>query len=71
MSSKRGVRRRVCGKKVKYATEANAKRAAHILSRKTGEWFRPYICWNCRQWHVGHPPSDIQRKMVERLVGRA
>lgn len=70
MASLRGVRRRVCGKKVKYETAADATRAAKLVSSKTGEWFRAYPCSWCGQYHIGHPPSDIHKRMLERLVGR-
>lgn len=71
MSSLRGVRRRACSRKIKYKTEAEATRAARTVSGRTGEWFRAYRCSFCGAWHVGHPPSDIQRKLLDRLVGRS
>jgi len=62
MSSKRRIRRRSCeGKKVYIREEA--KEAAYSVSRKSAEKLVPYHCRFCRQWHIGHPPISVQRKL--------
>lgn len=65
MASKRRIRRSACiGKQQLSEQEAKARRA--ILSRK-GECLNAYKCQFCKQWHVGHPPAKIQRKLAFKL----
>jgi hypothetical protein len=65
------VRRRACGRKRKYAEEADARRAAHLVSLKTGEEFSAYKCSFCGPfWHVGHTPASIKRISADKKAGR-
>lgn len=62
MSSKRAIRRKMCGHKVKRDKES-AKLAAHIASRKSGEIIVPYHCKFCGAYHVGHVPRIVLSKL--------
>lgn len=45
-----------CARKKDYSTRARARRAARVLSRRTGRRFRAYECRICGRWHVtSHP----------------
>lgn len=54
MSSKRRVRRKACEGKVRYETFAQARSAAFLRSRDTGEWIVPYRCRFGKHYHIGH-----------------
>jgi len=55
MSSKRAIRRRACGHKVRHENEAAAR--AHIGALHHAKGYSPmnaYRCSFCGGWHVGH-----------------
>ncbi len=55
MSSKRRIRRRSCGRKVRHADEVTAWRHIRALIRHKGErGLQGYRCPFCNGWHVGH-----------------
>lgn len=60
MSSKRHLRRKGCGDKVRHATREAARAHLFGLVRKfdkpSSERLETYQCRFCRGWHVGHPP---------------
>jgi lipopolysaccharide biosynthesis regulator YciM len=58
MASKRRIRRKACGSKVKYSTDNLAKRAAYLTQ------MHAYKCPFCKQWHIGHRPSKITRAIL-------
>ena len=63
VSSKRHIRRKSCQGKKAFPSIEKARYAAYLRSKKSGEKIVPYRCRFCRQWHIGHPPSGIQRKL--------
>jgi hypothetical protein len=59
VSSKRAVRRKRCGRKVRHSEAAarETARAINASERTVGPQLRrvePYRCPHCGQWHVGH-----------------
>lgn len=44
---------RSCEGKVQHETREAADQAARVL-RQRGDVVRPYHCWYCGCWHVGH-----------------
>ncbi|MDR1162721.1 MAG: hypothetical protein LBM17_02640, partial [Candidatus Accumulibacter sp.] len=67
MASKRRIRRNVCGRKIRHATEAAARAAIRSL-RRAGVLaaLTPYRCPFCGQFHVGHPPRAV-REIISSL----
>jgi hypothetical protein len=59
MSSKRKLRRKECGEKIKHVTLASAQIHVRFLRTK-GEDVRAYGCRICGGWHVGHKPSKVK-----------
>lgn len=53
MASKRRIRRKSCGDKVRY-TKETAIPAARVLSAKKREAYHPYKCDFGNHWHVAH-----------------
>ena len=58
MASKRRVRAKSCGGKVRHETAD----AAWIAARKTDSGVRPYRCRWCSMFHVGHEPGKQKRR---------
>ncbi len=54
MSSKRGVKRRECGRKFAHATRGEAVFVCLKMLRKRGTLLHPYLCRHCGRWHIGH-----------------
>jgi hypothetical protein len=57
MSSKRAKRRRGCGRKIKFPTEADATRRMHLvirLGQDRGGTLAVYRCRGCGCFHFGH-----------------
>ena len=55
MASKRAIRRKQCGEKVKYQTETEAARVIRGPLKGMGMgWYR---CHFCQFWHIGHNPT--------------
>ena len=55
MASKRRLRRKQCGNKVRHATEEAAMKHYAALRFNKGELgLKVYHCRFCRKWHVGH-----------------
>lgn len=60
MASKRRLRRRQCGSKVRYPTREMAKDAMCSVirnGRKHGGWLHVYPCRFCGGFHYGHRPK--------------
>lgn len=68
MASKRRIRRKVCGKKVRYATQEAAQAAIIALTRAKGwlGYMVPYRCPFCGGFHFGHPPRQVRDAMGAR-----
>lgn len=47
-----------CGKQG-YTSKKHAKYVANVESKRTGEDIRPYHCFGCHCYHVGHPPKPF------------
>ncbi|ENC2022835.1 hypothetical protein ABKE32_000460 [Escherichia albertii] len=60
MSSKRNLRRKQCGAKIRYASAEEAVAAIRILHRKKGHQghIHNYRCPFCHGWHIGHAPGQ-------------
>lgn len=56
MSSKRRIRRKQCGKKIRYVTQEEAKAAMGSMFRRCGYpgAMNIYHCKFCGGWHIGH-----------------
>lgn len=65
MSSKRRIRRKQCGHKVKFVSLADAHRRAVELWGK-GIRLRAYRCRWCNQFHIGHIPRAVIRAIRTR-----
>ena len=65
MSSKRRICRNQCGRKVRHADEAQARKAIHQLRRAYGDaplgFMNAYRCQFCGGWHIGH--ANARSKM--------
>lgn len=61
MASKRRLRRKACGNKVKHANLANAQIAAHNSARKFKQRLSAYKCQYCGSYHVGHTPKAVKQ----------
>jgi hypothetical protein len=55
VSSKRHIRRKACGSKVRHATRHAA--VKHIRSLKTTTPMNAYFCDFCHGFHIGHQPG--------------
>jgi hypothetical protein len=68
MSSKRAMRRRMCGAKDRFPSEEAALAAIRRLRRATGthDWLTPYRCRFCGGFHFGHPPRRVRQAQVAR-----
>jgi hypothetical protein len=65
MSSKRRLRRKACGSKQRFDTEAEAIAALRALTRAKG-WqglLVPYRCAFCGHFHFGHAPANVRRRL--------
>lgn len=60
MASRRRLRAKSCGGKVRHATMASA----WIAARKTDGEVKPYRCKWCSAFHVGHEPGKQKRRHV-------
>jgi hypothetical protein len=72
MASRRGERRRVCARKVRYATEALAYAARRAMRRKYGRETRlvtAYHCRFCGGYHLGHTPQGVLAAINARARG--
>lgn len=67
MSSKRRLRRRSCGSKVRHKT---AEFALLALRHTRGRDLNVYHCKFCGGYHVGHMPAWIRAKIRGRLESR-
>jgi hypothetical protein len=68
MASKRAQRRKSCGRKVRYGTEAAALAGLRALTRAKGFQGRmlTYRCGFCGGYHFGHPPAHIKKALGAR-----
>ena len=60
MASKRHLRRKVCERKHKYATEEQARFQADRISREQGLPMNYYKCQWGNHWHIGHAPFRLR-----------
>lgn len=59
MASKRHIRRRSCQNKRRYETHGEAMYQTIKMNRNRNDKdVRPYHCYLCNGWHVGHPKFD-------------
>ena len=63
MASKRAIRRKECGSKIKYQTEQDAKYVAWRLGQRNGTQYTQYRCKHCHSYHVGHTPNHVRKQM--------
>ena len=63
MSSKRRIRRRSCGRKRAYPTKLAAQIDARQATRRDARKINAYRCRFCHQWHIGHAPAWVNRKV--------
>lgn len=61
MASKRRLRRKACGSKVKHATHEAAQIAAHKSAKKFKQRLSAYKCQYCGCYHVGHTPKAVKQ----------
>lgn len=61
MASKRRLRRKACGNKVKHATHDEAILVAHKTARKYKQRLSAYKCKYCGSYHVGHTPKEVKQ----------
>ena len=56
MASKRRIRRKACGKKIRYETAKDAGAGRHALNRSKGYQgqMNVYRCPFCGGYHIGH-----------------
>ena len=57
MASKRRIRRNACGRKVRHADEAQARKAIWALKQAYQGvlgFMNAYRCKFCGGWHIGH-----------------
>ena len=60
MSSKRKIRRKECGEKIKHLTLGSALIHLQVLkARYNDSGMRAYGCRVCGGWHIGHKPTTI------------
>jgi len=73
MSSKRAIRRRMCGDKVRFASlqEALSARRDMAVNGVDVTHLNAYRCRHCRSFHLGHMPSGILYQIRQRLEARA
>lgn len=62
MASKRHLRRKQCGTKIRHATKGGAQYHAYLLMRKGEKIIGWYYCKFCNGWHVGHKPAKLRIK---------
>lgn len=68
MATKRGLRRKMCMRKVAYATYDIAKAALRTVRRLhvNDERQIPYHCRWCGRWHNGHAPGHVRQAILNR-----
>lgn len=64
MASKRRLRRKACGSKLRHPTMPDAMLAAKLSSKKFNQRLSAYKCQYCGGFHVGHTPKSIKRFTV-------
>ena len=72
MASKRGLRRRQCGRK-KAMTNEQAMLAVTLMGhRKPGQSFDAYRCSNCGGdvWHVGHRTNKVRQQIKSKRMNK-
>lgn len=63
---KKFIKRRECGRKIKYATHEKAQKE---LRRLDDPALNAYQCRFCHRWHIGHTPKRI-RDLTGSLRGK-
>jgi hypothetical protein len=67
MASKRGQKRRQCGRKQAFDLEVSAvKKANRLRAAHPGETFDAYKCTVCGKFHVGHRPRKVKQAITAR-----
>lgn len=61
MASKRHVREKMCGNKLKYDTLEQAQRAADSIGSFNDRGTSGYLCDFCHKYHAGHKPRTNKR----------
>ena len=60
MSSKRLLRKRQCGDKVKYSDQTEAVAAIISFRRRNSIYLKSYKCSFCGTWHIGHTKRSLK-----------
>lgn len=65
MASKRRLRRKGCGRKIRYTSQAEALAGLKALTREKGHqgYLTPYHCQFCNGYHFGHPPRRVRQAL--------
>lgn len=62
MASRRAQRRKACSGKIRFQTEAEARKSISGLRRKgVTDWLVTYRCSFCHGFHFGHPPRRVRQ----------
>jgi hypothetical protein len=73
MSSRRAIRRQMCGNKVRFASlkEALAARRNMAVNGANVTRLNAYRCRYCGFFHLGHIPAGILYQISQRMEARA
>ena len=63
--NKREKQKKCRGKRA-YATLAEAQDVAKYHNKRGGEWMLPYKCDFCGNYHTGHAPGHVRKKILMR-----
>lgn len=68
MASKRHIRRKKCGRKVRHPTMAAALTAVAMLKQRYGDsgMVIAYRCVVCRFFHIGHANKRIKQSIADK-----
>jgi hypothetical protein len=68
MASKRRLRRKSCGNKVRHPDSKSAI-VARARFRAQGAFMNVYKCKCCGKWHTGHSPYLLRKRSVGKRRG--
>lgn len=54
MSSKRHLKRKMCGDKIRHSTLDQAQRVIKAMRARGAAYLEPYKCRWCGSFHIGH-----------------
>jgi hypothetical protein len=64
MASKRNIRRRSCGKKIRF--DSFERTSAFLSEKKGAHGYQIYKCAFCGGWHFGHMKNKNAHAMIEK-----